>query len=387
MSNLTPLTAMNCVCCGRSATDVERMMQINDDAYICNSCTSDINALFARSNIDDEIELTIERNGKMYPVAIKEFLDEYVIGQDVAKKALAVEVYNHFKRINSPADEIEKSNILLIGDSGTGKTLLAKTLAKMLDVPFVICDCNALTQAGYVGEDVESILEQLVSMADGDVEKAQRGIVLLDEVDKIAKRNISSSTEKDASGEGVQAALLKILEDHTVTVKVENGRRERTAEINTKNILFICAGAFFGLDKILEKNHSSQGPGIGFSASVEKPDTAVIVEVTEQDIIDYGFLPEFVGRLPVIIKMNRLTKDDYRRILTEPKNSITKQYQTLLSLDNIELEFSDTFLDGVVETAYNTKRGARALRSAIANRMTEVIYEINDESYGKKITI
>lgn len=386
MSNLTPLTAMRCICCGKSANDVDRMMQINDDAYICNSCTSDINALFARSGIDEEIEFQQETN-KLYPSKIKEFLDEYVIGQDSAKKALAVEVYNHYKRINNQNDDIEKSNILLIGDSGTGKTLLAKTLAKMLDVPFAICDCNALTQAGYVGEDVESILEQLVSMADGDIDKAQRGIVLLDEVDKIAKRNISSSTEKDAAGEGVQAALLKILEEHTVTVKIENGRKERTAEINTKNILFICAGAFFGLDKILEKNHSAIGPGIGFSASIEKADSNVINNVTEQDIIDYGFLPEFVGRLPVIVKMHRLTKDDYRRILTEPKNSITKQYQTLLGLDNIELEFSEKFLDDVVETAFNTKRGARALRSAIANRMTEIIFEINDESYGKKITI
>lgn len=378
---------MICICCGKSKHEVERMMQINDEHYLCNHCTADIAALFARNINEVEYEEHEPYCSKLLPSAIKDILDEYVIGQDEAKKVLAVEIYNHRKRISNLDQEIEKSNILMIGDSGTGKTLLAKTMAKLLDVPFVICDCNSLTQAGYVGEDVESVLERLVDAADGDISRAEKGIILLDEVDKIAKRNISSSTEKDASGEGVQAALLKIIEGHKVAIQVDGAKRNQKNEIDTTNILFICAGAFFGLDKILEKNHASEGAGIGFNASVEKPDLSEIKEIDEQDIIDFGFLPEFVGRLPVIVHLNKLTKADYRRILVEPKNSIVKQYQNLMALDSIDLEFTPDFLDGVVEKVYNTKRGARALRTELEKHLRSVVYSLNDDSYGKTITL
>ena len=381
------MSQMICICCGRSKHEVERMMQINDEHFLCNHCTADIAALFARNINEVEFEEHEPFAGKMLPTKIKDFLDEYVIGQDEAKKVLAVEIYNHRKRIANPELEIEKSNILMIGDSGTGKTLLAKTMAKMLDVPFTICDCNALTQAGYVGEDVESVLTQLVTAADGDISKAERGIILLDEVDKIAKRNISSSTEKDASGEGVQAALLKIIEGHKVSIEIEGSRKSQKNEIDTTNILFICAGAFFGLEKILEKNHAIEGKGIGFNASVEKPDISAIKEIDEQDIIDFGFLPEFVGRLPVIVQLHKLTKADYRRILVEPKNSIIKQYQNLMAIDSIDLEFTPEFLDEVVEKVFNTKRGARALRSELEKHLRNAVFELNDDSYGKTITL
>jgi ATP-dependent Clp protease ATP-binding subunit ClpX len=378
---------MICICCGKSKHEVDRMMQINDEHFLCNQCTADINALFAKNISEVEYEEHEPFVNKILPKQIKEFLDEYVIGQDDAKKVLAVEIYNHYKRISHPEQEIEKSNILMIGDSGTGKTLLAKTMAKMLDLPFAICDCNALTQAGYVGEDVESVLEQLVAAAGGDIEKAETGIILLDEVDKIAKRNISSSTEKDASGEGVQAALLKIIEGHTVSIAVEGLKRNQKSEIDTSNILFICAGAFFGLEKILQKNHAAEGSGIGFNASVEKPDMSKITEVDEQDIIDFGFLPEFVGRLPVIVQLQKLSKEDFRRILVEPKNSIVKQYQNLMAIDSIDLEFTPEFLDGIVDKVYNTKRGARALRSELEKHLRDATYNLNDDSYGKTIKL
>jgi len=378
---------IRCTCCGATEDQVDGLIQINTDNFICDVCSGSINYIFAERAT--KAASAKAKKVKMFPSVIKNLLDESIIGQEDAKKVLSVEVYNHYKRVNNPQFNIQKSNILMIGDSGTGKTLLVQTLSKILDLPMVIADMSLVTAAGYVGQDIESVLQQLVIAADGDVEKAQHGIVLLDEVDKIAKRNLTSSTEKDPSGEGVQQGLLKILEGTQVRIKVEGGtQKSRNQEhyIDTTNILFICAGAFFGLDKVLEKNHKGEVSSIGFSASVEKP-TVNTSEIDEQDIIEYGFIPEFVGRLPVIVQLNKLAKEDYRMILTEPKNSIIDQYKKLMALDEISLEFTDEFLNEVVDKVYETKRGARALRTEIEKRMRNVIYTLNDESYGQKVTI
>ena len=378
---------VSCSCCGAPEALVEGLVEISKDIFICDKCSDTLNDIFTLRA--EERRAAVLKKERMYPRQIKKMLDEVVIGQEDAKKVLSVETYNHYKRIQHPEKEIQKSNILLIGDSGTGKTLLAQTLAKILDLPMVICDCAALTQAGYVGADIETILNQLVAAADNDISKAEKGIILLDEFDKLAKRNLSSSTDKDPSGEGVQQGLLKIVEGTQVKIKVEGGTKNSRSQeqfIDTSNILFIGAGAFFGIDKVLEKNHTSENAGIGFSASVEKPDVTDKT-IDDQDIIDYGFIPEIVGRFPVITQLQKLTKEDYRRILTEPKNSVIHQYQKLMEIDNVVLEFTPEFLDSVVEKVYNTKRGARALRSEIEKEMRELTYELDDDSYGKTISL
>lgn len=378
----------NCAHCNKPESEVERMVQLADGTYICNQCTDEVHAYF--KEVAAEQVLSEKNKVTLYPSVIKSRLNEYVIGQDEPKKVLAVEVYNHYKRISNPQIEIQKSNVLMIGDSGTGKTLLVQTMAKILDLPMVIADMSLVTAAGYVGQNIESVLEQLIIAADGDFEKAERGIVMLDEVDKIAKRNLTSSTEKDPGGEGVQQGLLKILEGSKVQVNVEgtskNHRKSQSQTIDTTNILFICAGAFFGLDKVLLKNHQSESAGMGFTASVDKPDLS-LKPIDEQDLIEYGFIPEFVGRLPVVVQLMKLTKDDYKRILTEPKNSVIQQYKHLLSIDNITLDFTDEFIDQVVDSVYETKRGARALRTEVERKMRDIIYAINDESFGKTISI
>jgi ATP-dependent Clp protease ATP-binding subunit ClpX len=380
---------ITCIACNRSKHQVPKLIQITDTSYICNECTSEINALFAQDAQDAQSVSVKNKRQKWTPKYINSLLDDYVIGQRDAKKVLSVEIYNHYKRINNLDKEIKKSNILLIGDSGTGKTLLVETLSKILDLPLVIADMSLITASGYVGQDIESTLQQLVIAANGDIAKAETGIVLLDEVDKIAKRNLTSSAEKDPSGEGVQQGLLKILEGSDVRIKVDGGSKQnRSSEqyINTSNILFICAGAFFGLDKVLEKNHASESAGIGFSADVTKPDVSN-KEIDEQDIIEYGFIPEFVGRLPVVVKLNKLTKDDYRRILVEPKNSVIRQYQQLMEIDGYSLEFTAEYLDSVVDAVYNTKRGARALRTIIERRMRDVVYDLSFDEKDKSIVI
>lgn len=378
---------VQCSCCGAPESLVEGLVEISKDVFICDKCSETISDIFSLKA--EEKRASSLKKERMYPKQIKKLLDEVVIGQEDAKKVLSVEVYNHYKRVQHPEKEIQKSNILMIGDSGTGKTLLVQTLSKILDLPMAICDCAALTQAGYVGADIETILQQLVMVADNDIAKAEKGIILLDEFDKLAKRNLSSSTDKDPSGEGVQQGLLKIIEGTKVKLKIEGGTsRSRGQEqfIDTTNILFIAAGAFFGIDKVLEKNHASDSAGIGFSATVDKVDVSEKA-IDDQDIIEYGFIPEIVGRMPTIAQLQKLTKEDYRRILTEPKNSVIHQYQKLMEIENIDLQFTPEFLDNIVEKVYNTKRGARALRSEIEKEMRELVYELDDDSHGQTISL
>lgn len=365
----------HCVMCGLPKDQVDKLVEINEEVYICNRCTAELNSLFARSYKTDENE-TYEIAIKIYPKEIKAFLDEYVIGQDQAKKVLAVEIYNHFNRINNKEKEIQKNNILMVGKSGVGKTLLVQTLAKLLDLPLSITDCTQLSQSGYKGADSEDILKQLILAADGDIEKAQNGIIFLDEFDKLAKRNLTSSTDKDPAGEGVQFEMLRMIEGHKYQIKQE-GVREKKSSIDTTNILFICSGAFSGLDKIIEKNQQQSDLSIGFSANVIKKEVDEFVEITEEDLIEYGIITEVVSRLHVCVKLNDLTKEDYRKILIEPKNSVIKQYQNLLSLDGFELEFSETFIDETIEQVYNSKKGARGLKSVVEKRMRDIIYNID----------
>lgn len=379
-----------CICCEQNKDEVQRLIQIADNCFICNECTSEINAIFAKtakiknaiteSATEDEPEVNF-----LLPKQIKQLLDESVIGQEDAKKALAVEIYNHYLRINNQDLELEKNNILLIGDSGTGKTLLVKTLAKILDLPLAICDMSSITQAGYVGKSLNGILYQLISAAGNDIKKAETGIIFLDEFDKLAKRNLTSSTDKDPSGEGVQFELLKMIEGVKEEIKLDGIRKEQY--IDTSNILFIAGGAFFGLDKLLEKKQLEENYGIGFSASVDKPKDTTQIPIEDEDIIHFGFIPEIVGRLPVIVQLNKLTKEDFKRILIEPKNSIVDQYKKLLRLNNIELEFSEEYLDKIVDKVFSSKKGARALRGEIEKSMRNIIYEINEENFGKTIQL
>lgn len=363
-----------CVVCGLEKDKVDKLVEINEGIYICNRCTAEVNSFFAKAYKEKEIEPEIKI--KMYPKEIKSFLDEYVIGQEQAKKVLSVEVYNHFNRINNKDKEIQKNNILMIGKSGVGKTLLVQTLAKLLDLPLSIIDCTQLSQSGYKGADSEDILKQLILAADGDIQKAQNGIVFLDEFDKLAKRNLTSSADKDPSGEGVQFELLRMIEGHKYQIKQE-GIRENKSSIDTTNILFICSGAFSGLDKIIEKNQQDSDLGIGFSANVIKKELTELVEITEEDLIEYGIITEVVSRLHVCVKLNDLTKEDYRKILLEPKNSVIKQYQNLLALDGFELSFTETYIDEVVDQVYDSKKGARGLKSIIEKKMRDIIYDID----------
>lgn len=321
------------------------------------------------------------------PEELKAYLDEFVIGQDEAKKVLSVAVYNHYKRIKykdkveKSGVELDKSNILMIGPTGTGKTLLARTLAKKLNVPFAIADATTLTEAGYVGEDVENILLKLIEAADFDISKAEKGIVFIDEVDKISKKGENVSITRDVSGEGVQQALLKIIEGTVASVPPQGGRKHPNQEllkIDTTDILFICGGAFVGLDKVIEKRISTSS--MGFGAKVENKEdkdlAALYKELHPDDLVKFGLIPEFIGRLPIHTALNNLTKDDLVRILTEPKNSIIKQYQTSYALDNIKLTFTDEAIDSIAQTSFDQKTGARGLRSIVEKLMLDVSYEV-----------